>query len=145
MTRTGYRAKPQPLGAERGAECARTLSAASVIDKRTLVHYSAYMPVFEFTQHNMPTGEELRRMLQQAEENYDPLAELLRMERELSRLEDEHGMTSEEFANRYQSGELGDDFHFIIWSGKYRLYLRLREMISNSLAMVIAADISSIT
>jgi hypothetical protein len=102
------------------------------------------MPVFEFNQHNMPTGDELRHMLQQAEENYDPLAELLRMERELSRLEDEHGMTSEEFSNRYQSGELGDDFHFINWSGKYRLYLRLREMISHSLAMVIAADTPSI-
>lgn len=102
------------------------------------------MPVFEFAQYNMPTGEALRRMLQQAEENYDPLAELLRMERELSHLEDELGMTSEEFANRYQSGQLGDDFHFIIWAGKYRLYLRTSEIISHSLAMVIAADTSSI-
>ena len=101
-----------------------------MIDKCTTDHYSAYMPVFEFNQHTMPTGEEFRRLLQQAEENYDPLAELLRMERELSRLEDEHGMSSEEFFSRYQSGELGDDFHFILWSGKYRLYLQLREMIS---------------
>ena len=121
-----------------------TPDAASMIDKGTPVHYSACMPVLEFTQANMPTGEELRRMIQQAEENYDPLAELLRLERELSRLEDEHGMTSEKFFSRYQSGEIGDDFHFIVWSGKYRLYLRLREMISHSLAMVIAANTLSI-
>ena len=107
-------------------------------------HYSAYMPVFEFNQHNMPKPEEFQQMLQQAAEQDDPLEELLSMERELARLEQQHGMTSVEFFERYQSGELGDDFAYIVWAGTYRLYLRLRKAISESLNLVLAAEVLSL-
>lgn len=115
-----------------------------VIDKQAPVHYSACMPVFEFNQDNMPTGEEFRRILQQAEEDYDPLEELLSMERELARLEQDHGMASAEFFERYQTGELGDEFAYVVWAGTYRLYLRLRKAISESLNLVLAAEVLSL-
>jgi hypothetical protein len=41
--------------------------------------------------------------------------------RQLSELEAAHGMTSEQFLVRYNSGELGDDLHFIRWSGLLRM------------------------
>jgi len=39
------------------------------------------------------------------------------LRRELSALEVAHGMTNEQFLERYNSGELGDDLTFIHWAG----------------------------
>lgn len=42
------------------------------------------MPVIEFTQENRPYAKKLRQLLQEAEENYDPVEELLLLERQLA-------------------------------------------------------------
>jgi hypothetical protein len=96
------------------------------------------MPTIEFTQNNQPSVTELRQLLQDAEENYDPIEELLHLERQLAQLEQTHNLTSAEFYRRYQVGELGDDVAFIAWAGRYRLYLQLKQTISNSLKLVLS-------
>lgn len=97
------------------------------------------MAVFEFNSENLPTADGLRHLLQQADESYDPLAELLRLERDLAQLEADHGMASATFAERYQAGDLGDTLSYVAWAGKYRLYIDLRESISDSLKMVLTS------
>lgn len=99
------------------------------------------MPIIEFTQNNQPSVAELRQLLQDAEENYDPIEELLHLERQLAQLEQTHNLTSVEFYRRYQAGEMGDDVAFIAWAGRYRLYLQLKQTISNSLKLVLANPI----
>jgi hypothetical protein len=53
------------------------------------------MPSFEFNQENMPSAGELIELLREAEDNYDPIEELLHLERELIRNEQKYGMSSE--------------------------------------------------
>jgi len=95
------------------------------------------MTVFEFSERNKPSAEEFRRLWQQADEDYDPLEDLLRLERELALLEAEHEMDSAEFFSRYQAGEVGDKIAYVTWAGRYRLYLNLKRAISDSLRLVV--------
>ena len=100
------------------------------------------MTIIEFDQENKPSVAELRQLLQDVEENYDPIEELLHLERQLALLEQTHDLASADFYRRHQAGEMGDDLAFIVWPGRYRLYLRLKETISNSLKLVLAGSSS---
>jgi len=102
------------------------------------------MPAFEFTDQKIPLFGEVLGLLQEAEAGYDPLEELLRLERELASLEATYGRSSADFFERYQAGEVGDDLAYVTWAGRYRLYLNLKRTISESLRIVMAvADIPS--
>ncbi|HEX6386052.1 MAG TPA: hypothetical protein VF177_15385 [Anaerolineae bacterium] len=103
------------------------------------------MPTFEFNSATMPTPEEFAKMLREASEQYDPVEELLRLERELITLEQKYGLSSAEFYNQYQSGKLGDAMDFIQWAGLYRLHSRLKKLISNSLDVVVTTGRAVIT
>ncbi len=98
------------------------------------------MPIIEFDQENRPSVAELRQLLQDAEETYDPIEELLRLERQLAQLEQTHNLASAEFYRRYRAGKMGDDVQFVAWAGRYRLYVRLKETISNSLKLVLTGS-----
>jgi hypothetical protein len=98
------------------------------------------MPSFVFNQDNMPSSEELLELLREAEENYDPVEELLRLERELIRYEQKYDMSSETFFQRYQAGEIGDAIEFVSWAGHYRFYRNLKHTISSSLDLVISVS-----
>lgn len=70
---------------------------------------------------------------------YDPVVDqLLRLQRELMQLEQRHGLSSSEFYTRYQAGQIGDTVEVIGWAGRYRLFLELRNTISDSLNQVLA-------
>jgi hypothetical protein len=90
----------------------------------------------------MPTPEEFRRMLREASENYDPLEELLALERELFAFEQKYGLSSEEFYSRFMQGAMGDDMEVIEWAGTYELFLHLKAAISESLKLVVAGPIT---
>lgn len=48
------------------------------------------------------------------------------LDRQLSEFEATYKMTSQQFLERYNSGELGDDLQFIRWSGLLRTAAKLR-------------------
>ena len=100
------------------------------------------MSTIEFNQENKPSVAELRQLLQDGEANYDPIEELLHLERQLAQLEQTHGLASVDFYRRYQAGEMGDDLTLIVWNGRYRLYLRLKESTANSLKLGFAGSLS---
>ena len=95
------------------------------------------MPGIEYTQDNWPSADEFVRRLRETEEQYDPVDKLLTLERKLAALEQTHGMSSEEFLQRYHAGQMEDTLEFVRWAGQYKLYLNLRDMISTSLQLVI--------
>jgi hypothetical protein len=95
------------------------------------------MPVFEFDHETMPTPEEFAQLLRTGNEQYDPVEELLGLERELAHLEQKHNMSSSEFYRQYQSGQIDDTVEFVSWAGRYKLYLNLKQAISNSLKLVL--------
>jgi hypothetical protein len=103
------------------------------------------MPTFEYNQETMPSPEEFIKVIKESGEQYDPVEELLRLERELVRLEQEYNMSSIEFYRQYQDGQLGDDAAIIEWAGRYKLYLRLKQAISNSLNLVVTSQQAALT
>jgi hypothetical protein len=102
------------------------------------------MPMLEYNKETMPSPEEFIKVIRESSEQYDPVEELLRLERELVRLEQEHNMSSPEFYRQYQNGQLGDDVTIIEWAGRYRLYLRLKQAISESLNLVITSQTAAL-
>ena len=99
------------------------------------------MPVFHYQNGNLPEPVEFRRLLREASENYDPVDELLILERALRDLERLHGVSSAEFYGRFVAGEAGDDLELIGWAGRYEAFLRLKTAISESLKLVVALPV----
>jgi hypothetical protein len=95
------------------------------------------MPALEFSQTNKPSLETLRKWLQQQSEQYDPLEELLRLQQELNQFEQQYNLASDEFIQRYEAGEMGDEIAFVRWAGRYRLYTNLKQAISTSLKLIV--------
>ncbi|MBI1878621.1 MAG: hypothetical protein HYR94_10410 [Chloroflexi bacterium] len=96
------------------------------------------MPKFQFDHDTMPTPEEFAQLLRDGDEQYDPVEELLSLERELAQFEQKHNISSAEFYHQYQNGQAGDAVEFVSWAGRYKLYLSLKQAISNSLKLVLA-------
>lgn len=94
------------------------------------------MSSIEYTQKDWPSADQFMRQLRESAEQYDPVEKLLSLERKLASLEQTYGLSSDEFYQRYQTGQMGDDLVFVTWAGQYRLYVNLRDMISNGLRMV---------
>jgi hypothetical protein len=92
----------------------------------------------EFSTVTLPPHREYLRLLQEARDQYDPLEKLLSLDRELLKFELKYNLSSSEFYQRFQAGEVGDAMDFMRWAGRYEMYLRLKEMISASLDIVIS-------
>lgn len=99
------------------------------------------MPVFHYQNSNLPEPAEFRRLLREASEEYDPVDELLILERDLRDLEQRHGMPSDEFYARFVDGKAGDDPDLVGWAARYEAFLRLKTAISESLKLVVALPV----
>ena len=66
-------------------------------------------------------------MLKQTIQYTSPLDALVAVAKRLSLYESQQGMDSEDFFDRYNRGELGDDITFIEWANDYRHYLDIRK------------------
>ncbi len=49
---------------------------------------------------------------------------------DLEELERKYGLSSEEFAQRYRAGIMGDDADFVEWNALYRMYIKLQERLN---------------
>jgi|GEM_PF-749970 len=95
------------------------------------------MPGLEFVDQPLLPRAEFIRMLEKMSESYDPLEELLALERDLVALEQKYSLSSADFFQRYQAGDIGDEIEIIRWAGRYKVYLKLKQAISDSLKIVI--------
>jgi hypothetical protein len=94
------------------------------------------MPHLSYDANSMPTPEEFRKALREMEEQYDPVGDLLYMQRELTTLEQKYGVSSEECYRLFYEGKMGDDADIIWWVGLYRGFTQLKSAISEALEMI---------
>ncbi|HEY85840.1 MAG TPA: hypothetical protein G4N96_12105 [Chloroflexi bacterium] len=81
------------------------------------------MPTIKFTSQTMPqSGKELTQRLQTALRNSSPLDDFIQLVKDLKQLETQYQMDSEEFFDRFQRGDMGDQITFIRWANKYEIY-----------------------
>lgn len=98
------------------------------------------MPTHEFDDKTMPSPEQFAHLLQSDDAQYDPVEELLSLERELAEFEQRYSVehqetiSSAEFYKRYHAGQMGDAIEFIRWAGRYKLYQRLKRGLQNQSA-----------
>jgi hypothetical protein len=97
------------------------------------------MPTFHYENGQLPEPEVFARELQEAHAQYDPIDELLSLERKLMLREQQHGQNSAEFYARFLKGEGGDSPDAVAWVGLYEAYLHLKSSISESLSLVVTA------
>lgn len=57
-------------------------------------------------------------------------AQLHRLRAELTRFEEQYGMSSEEFYRQYQSGQAGDNPDVFEWNVFYKMYIRLQNQLA---------------
>jgi hypothetical protein len=80
------------------------------------------MPKIIYTQQNMPTsGKVLREQLDAALVNSSHLDDFVQLIQELTALEIENGMTSHQFWQKFEAGEMGDDIQYLRWANKYEI------------------------
>lgn len=88
--------------------------------------------------HTKLSVDSFLQRLNEAEQEYDPVDELLELKEELESFEQKYDMPSTEFYRRYLAGEMGDSIEVIGWAGTHRLYTQLKMAISDSLKLVVA-------
>ena len=101
------------------------------------------MPNLEYVNELLPAPDEFRRQLREAGERYDPVDELLSLERDLSEFERRHNLSSAELYSLFTAGKAGDLPEIIEWVGIYEAFLGLKTAISESLKIVVNEPIPS--
>jgi hypothetical protein len=86
--------------------------------------------MIEYDSQSLPTPEEFRKALHEASEQYDPVEELVRLQRELDALEQRYQISSAECYRRFAAGEMGDDPEIFGWVGRYRGFTHLKAAIA---------------
>jgi hypothetical protein len=57
-------------------------------------------------------------------------AQLNQLKLELTKFEQQFGLSSEDFMQQYQAGQMGDDIDVFEWHVLYKMYARLREQLA---------------
>jgi hypothetical protein len=85
------------------------------------------------TEESKPTPEEFQKMLSGAMGQSNPVDELLELSHELRVLEEEFGMHSTEFYEKYKRGEMGDDERIMHWAIVYHSFLERKRLVESAL------------
>ena len=65
-----------------------------------------------------------------------PIDDFVQLVRDLTLLEQKHGMSSAEFYERYQQGEMGDEMEFMRWATKFEIYEEMKEDLDNTFSLL---------
>ncbi len=65
-----------------------------------------------------------------AQQRSEDEASLRVLQADLTELEQRYGMKSEEFAQRYRQGAMGDATDYVEWNALYRMYTRVQNRLS---------------
>ena len=82
---------------------------------------------------NLPTPEGFRRTLSKMMEKSNPVDELLELSLELHEQEQEFGMKSADFYQKFQHGEMGDSDKVIHWAIVYHSFLEQKKQVETAL------------
>ncbi len=65
-----------------------------------------------------------------AQQSAEDEASLRILQADLAELEQRYSMRSEEFAQRYRKGAMGDDADFVEWNALFRMYTKVQNRLS---------------
>lgn len=95
------------------------------------------MPTIRFTEKEWPeSAGEFRRTLQEAEYAAAPIDDFVQLVRDLTLLEQKHGVSSAEFYERFQRGEMGDEMEFMRWATKFEIYEEMKEDLDHTFSLL---------
>ena len=95
------------------------------------------MPTITFTEENWPeSATEFKRTLQEAWLGSPSIDDFVQLVRELTLLEQRHGLSSPEFYERYQRGEMGDEMEIMRWATKFEIYEEIKEDLDNTFSLL---------
>lgn len=95
------------------------------------------MPVIKLNAENWPESiAEFRRLLQDVWQGRSPIDDFVRLVRELTLLEQQHGLSSAEFYQRYQRGEMGDELDVMRWATKYEIYQEMKQDLDHTFSLL---------
>ena len=95
------------------------------------------MPTIRFGEEDWPqSASEFRRTLQEAQLASAPIDEFVQLVRDLTLLEQKHGLSSPEFYDRFQRGEMGDEMEFMRWATKFEIYEEMKEDLNKTLSLL---------
>ena len=95
------------------------------------------MPTTRFTAENWPeSATEFRRILQESWHGSAPIDDFVQLVRDLTLLEQRHGLSSAEFYKRYQLGEMGDEMEIMRWASKFEIYEEMKEDLDNTFSLL---------
>jgi hypothetical protein len=95
------------------------------------------MPTIRFRDKDWPKSPgEFRRALQEAQYATAPIDDFVQMVRDLTLLEQKHGLSSAEFYERYQRGEMGDEMEFMRWATKFEIYEEMKEDLDKTFSLL---------
>ena len=95
------------------------------------------MPTTRLTAENWPeSATEFRRVLQESWHGSAPIDDLIQLVRDLTLLEQKHGLSSAEFYQRYQRGEMGDEMEIMRWASKFEIYEEMKEDLDNTFSLL---------
>jgi hypothetical protein len=96
-----------------------------------------FMPITKFTAENWPeSATEFRRALQEAWRGGAPIDDFVQLVRDLTLLEQKHGLSSAEFYERYQRGEMGDEVESMRWASKFEIYEEMKEDLDKTFSLL---------
>ena len=83
---------------------------------------------------HLPTQEEFAQALSQAMSMANPVDDLLELFERLHAFEQKYGLSSAEFFQKYQAGELPEPLqHCIEWAALYDLFLKTKRVLEATL------------
>ena len=91
------------------------------------------MAKITITKDNLLTLDEFKALLEQTTARSSALEDVLALLRELITYEEEYDMGSDVFYARFMRGEMGDDLPFMMWAGRYEVYLEAKQEIASQL------------
>jgi len=92
------------------------------------------MPVLSYTEGNIPTSEQFSKELADAIKRSNPVDDLVELVDALQEFEQEYGLDSADFYQKYQAGQLDDELqHCMEWAALYDTYLRTRKVLKLAL------------
>lgn len=95
------------------------------------------MPRVRFTKENWPqSAAEFRQVLRDAWERSTPMDDFVQLIRDLTVLEQKHGLDSTEFYARYQRGEMGDEIEILRWASKFEMYQEMKQELDETFSLL---------
>jgi hypothetical protein len=105
--------------------------------RREKTRDEVFMPTVRFSEKDWPeSAKEFTSTLQEARYATAPIDDFVQLIRELTLLEQKHGLSSADFYERYQRGAMGDEMELMRWATKFEIYEEMKADLDNTFSLL---------